>query len=88
LPSATSIATGLRVITWPAEEAGATAHRSVRSGTAAEDDEFWNARADKRYATLMGVDDVRALPAVAVSNVTCADGRCCAAGCSHRQPIS
>ncbi len=33
----------------------------------AEDDEFWNARADKRYATLMGVEDVRALPAVAVS---------------------
>lgn len=33
----------------------------------AEDDEFWDARADKRYATLMGVDDVRVLPAVSVS---------------------
>jgi hypothetical protein len=32
----------------------------------AEDDEFWQARADKRYATLIGISDVRKLPAVAV----------------------
>lgn len=32
----------------------------------AEDDDFWAARADKRYATLIGVTDVRALPPVTI----------------------
>src|SRR3954452_18990778 len=32
----------------------------------AEEDEFWDARADKRYATLMGVHDVRRLPPVTI----------------------
>jgi hypothetical protein len=30
-------------------------------------DEFWEARADKRYATLLGVQDIRRLPAIPVS---------------------
>lgn len=33
----------------------------------AEDDEFWEARVDKRYATFCGIDDVRTLRPVAVS---------------------
>ncbi|MGH3799407.1 MAG: hypothetical protein ACRDTD_04590 [Pseudonocardiaceae bacterium] len=32
----------------------------------ADDDQFWQARADKRYATLVGVDDVRKLPQITV----------------------
>lgn len=32
----------------------------------ADNDEFWHARADKRYATLLGVNDVRKLPQITV----------------------
>lgn len=32
----------------------------------ATDDAFWNARADKRYATLIGIEEVRRLPPVPV----------------------
>lgn len=41
--------------------------REYSAAICADGDEFWDARADKRYATLTGVSDVRKLPPVTVS---------------------
>lgn len=40
--------------------------RDHAAAICAEDDEFWNVRANKRYATLTGVSEVRKLPPVTV----------------------
>jgi len=41
--------------------------RDYRVAICAHDERFWEARIDKRYATLVGVEDVRQLPPVPIS---------------------
>jgi hypothetical protein len=41
--------------------------RDYAEAIGAQDDEFWNARADKRFATLMGIEDVRELRPAAMA---------------------
>lgn len=41
--------------------------RDYSEAICAEGDEFWHVRSDMRYATLIGIEDVRKLPAITVS---------------------
>jgi hypothetical protein len=41
--------------------------RDYSEAICAQGDEFWHARSDKRYATLIAIEDVRKLPSVTVS---------------------